>query len=81
MGRQVKLTDNYYAQYYQYIKENEDELFDMLLANMPGFAHYRMQMKNDLKSAMNKELLLLSDNEQIVYYGIMSCAMQKVGVK
>ncbi len=79
--KQVKLTDNYYAQYYQYIKENEDELFDMLLANMPGFAHYRMQMKNDLKSAMNKELPLLSDNEQIVYYGIMSCAMQKVGVK
>lgn len=79
--KQVKLTDDYYAQYYQYIKENEDELFDMLLANMPESSRYRQQMKGDLKSAMNKELALLSNNEQIVYYGIMSCAMQKVGVK
>ena len=77
----MKLADDYYAQYYQYIEENEDELFDMLLANMPGMDHCRLQMKDDLKSAMKKELPLLSNNEQIVYYGIMSCAMQKVGVK
>ena len=38
-------------------------------------------MKNDLKSAMNKDRFLLNDNEQVVYYGILSCAMQKVGVK
>jgi SPP1 gp7 family putative phage head morphogenesis protein len=77
----VKLADDYYTQYYSYINEHEDELFDMFLANMPKFGSYREQMKSELKSAMNKSLLLLNDNEQTVYYGIMSCAMQKVGVK
>lgn len=79
--KRVKLADDYYIQYHSYINEHEDELFDMFLANMPGFENYRQQMKGDLKSAMNKKLLLLSDNEQTVYYGIMSCAMQKVGIK
>lgn len=79
--KKVKLPDNYYTQYHSYINENEDELFDMFLANMPGFENYRNQMKRDLKSAMAKDRLLLTDNEQTVYYGIMSCAMQKVGVK
>jgi hypothetical protein len=78
----VKLADDYYAQYHSYISEHEDELFDMFLGNMPGFGDYKEQMKNDLKSAMSKNnLVFLNDNEQTVYYGIMSCAMQKVGVK
>ncbi len=79
--KRVKLADDYYTQYHQYIQDNEEELFDMFLANMPGFENYRNQMKRDLKSAMDKELALLSSDEQTVYYGIMSCAMQKVGVK
>lgn len=79
--KKVKLPDGYYTQYHLYISENEDELFDMFLANMPGFDSYREQMKSDLKSAMAKDKLLLTDNEQTVYYGILSCAMQKVGVK
>lgn len=79
--KKVKLPDDYYTQYHSYISENEDELFDMFLANMPGFDGYRNQMKGELKSAMGKSRLLLTDNEQMVYYGIISCAMQKVGVK
>lgn len=77
----VKLAENYYTQYYQYIRENEDTLFDMFLGNMPQNAKYRPYMKDDLQSAMNKLGELLSNNETMVYYGIMSCAMQKVGVK
>ncbi len=75
------MADDYYKQYHAYILANEDELFDMFLENMPGFEPYRPIMKNDLKSAMNKDRFLLNDNEQVVYYGILSCAMQKVGVK
>lgn len=77
----VKLSDDYYKQYHAYIKDNEDDLFDMFLGNMPGFEQYRSSMKIDLKSAMNKDRILLNDNEQTVYYGIISCVMQKVGVK
>lgn len=77
----VKLADNYYTQYHSYITENESDLFDMFLANMPGFVGYREKMRGDLKSAMTKDLSLLTVNEQTVYYGIMSCVMQKVGVK
>jgi len=75
------LADDYNKQYHAYILANEDELFDMFLENMSGFEPYRPIMKNDLKSAMNKDRFLLNDNEQVVYYGILSCAMQKVGVK
>lgn len=79
--KKVKLADDYYKQYYEYIMNNEDDLFDMFLGNMPGLEQYRSSMKIDLKSAMNKDRILLNDNEQTVYYGILSCAMQKVGVK
>ena len=79
--KKVKLADDYYKQYHKYILDNEDDLFDMFLKNMPGFEQYRPNMKIDLKLAMNKDRLLLNDNEQTVYYGILSCAMQKVGVK
>lgn len=79
--KKVKLADDYYKQYHEYIVNNEDDLFDMFLGNMPGFEQYRSSMKIDLKSAMNKDRMLLNDNEQTVYYGILSCVMQKVGVK
>lgn len=79
--KKVKLADDYYKQYHEYIVNNEDDLFDMFLGNMPGFEQYRSNMKIDLKSAMNKDRMLLNDNEQTVYYGILSCVMQKVGVK
>lgn len=77
----VTLSNDYYVQYHAYINANKDDLFDMFLANMPGFEGYRRQMKDDLKSAMAKDRTLLTDNEQTVYYGIIACAMQKVGVK
>ena len=57
------MADDYYKQYHAYILANEDELFDMFLENMPGFEPYRPIMKNDLKSAMNKDRFLLNDNE------------------
>lgn len=79
--RKINLDDDYYTQYYSYINEHEDELFDMFLENMPGFDDYREQMKGELKSAMSKKRILLSGNEEMVFYGIVSCAMQKVGVK
>lgn len=79
--KKVKLADDYYKQYHAYIMNNEDDLFDMFLGNMPCFEQYRSSMKIDLKSAMNKDRMLLNDNEQTVYYGILSCVMQKVGVK
>lgn len=80
--KRVKLENDYYLQYYSYINENTDKLFDMMLDNMPGFESYRKAMKDDLKSAMQKNSLsLLNSNEQMVYYGITSCAMQILGVK
>lgn len=79
--KRVKLADDYYKQYHEYIINNEDDLFDMFLENMPGYEQYRKSMKVDLKIAMGKDRVFLSENEEIVYYGILSCAMQKVGIK
>ena len=79
--KKIKLANDYYEQYHSYIYENETELFDMFLSNMPGLEKYRSTMEYDLKRAMNKNRLLLSDNEQTVYYGILTCAMQKVGIR
>lgn len=79
--KQVQLPSDYYASYNKYIKENEDELFDMFFGNMPGYEHCRNQMKEELASAMRKNRVGLTQNENTVYYGILTCAMQKVGVK
>lgn len=80
----VKITPAYYAQYYQYINDHEDELFDMLFGNMPGYQSYRSQMKTELQSAMQHHQQLgfvTNSNEEVVYYNILACAMQKVGIK
>ncbi|MCI8736870.1 MAG: minor capsid protein [Lachnospiraceae bacterium] len=79
--RKIKLAENYYEPYHSYMIDHEDELFDMWLASRPGDNKHRQKMKEDLKTAMRKKPGLLSHNEKMVYYNIMSCAMQKVGIK
>ncbi|MDO5016220.1 MAG: hypothetical protein Q4E09_04355 [Eubacteriales bacterium] len=84
LSRQMKkidLPDGYYEQYHPYIKSHESELLDMFLENMPGFENYKTSMESDVKNAMNKNRLLLSENEQTVYYGVMACAMQREGIR
>lgn len=80
--KRVKIPEDYYPQYYGYINDHEDELFDMWFGNMPGFESYREQMKGDLASAMTKtdRLFMLQNNESLVFFNIMACAMQKVGI-
>lgn len=80
--KRVKIPEDYYPQYYDYINDHEDELFDMWFGNMPGFESYREQMKGDLASAMTKtdRLFMLQNNESLVFFNIMACAMQKVGI-
>lgn len=75
------VTKDYYAQYFDYIEENKDSLFDLMFENSPGYEGYRDRMKIDLKNAMNSDLEDLSSNEEFVFYSIITCAMQKVGVK
>lgn len=79
--KKVQLPADYYQQYHPYILGHESDLLDMLLDNMPGFSKYRNNMLTDLQNAMNKDRLLLTSNEETVYYGIIACAMQKEGVK
>lgn len=84
LSRQMKkidLPDGYYEQYHPYIKSHESELLDMFLENSPGLESYRSSMESDLKNAMNKNRLTLNENEQVVYYGVMACAMQKEGIR
>ena len=76
----VVLPIDYYSQYNSYIIQNEDDLFDMLFENLVGYSQYRPQMKAELKSAMGKDFLTLSGNQQIIYSNILACAMQKMGV-
>lgn len=76
-----KVTKDYYSQYFDYIEGNKDSLFDLMFENSPGYEDYRDRMKIDLKNAMNSDLEDLSSNEEFVFYSIITCAMQKVGVK
>lgn len=72
---------DYYSQYFDYIEKNKDSLFDLMYENSPNYKDYRDRMKEDLKNAMNSDLEYLSSNEEFVFYSIITCAMQKVGVK
>lgn len=76
-----KAGKDYYSQYFDYIEKNEDSLFDLMYENSPNYKDYRDRMKEDLKNAMNSDLEDLSSNEEFVFYSIITCAMQKVGVK
>lgn len=76
-----KVTKDYYAQYFDYIKENKDSLFNLMFENSPGYEDYREHMKVDLENAMNSDLENLTSNQELVFYSIITCAMQKVGVK
>jgi hypothetical protein len=80
--KQINLPKDYYRQYYGYINAHEDALLDMVLENMPGYRAYRGQMKTLLASAMSKadQPSTLNSNESVVFFYIMACAMQKVGV-
>lgn len=75
------VTKDYYAQYFDYIKENKDSLFNLMFENSPGYEDYREHMKVDLENAMNSDLENLTSNQELVFYSIITCAMQKVGVK
>lgn len=76
-----KVTKDYYAQYFDYIKENKDSLFNLMFENSPGYEDYREHMKVDLENTMNSDLENLTSNQELVFYSIITCAMQKVGVK
>ena len=80
--KQINLPKDYYRQYYGYINAHEDALLDMVLENMPGYRAYRGQIKTVLASAMSKadQLSTLNSNESVVFFYVMACAMQKVGV-
>ena len=54
----------------------------MWFGNMPGQERYLDLMKGDLASAMTKtdRLFMMTDKESLVFFNIMACAMQKVGV-
>lgn len=78
--RKIKLEQDYYASYHSYIEDNADELIDMWWGKSME-ERYRQRVKAGLKVAMNKKQNSLSHDEQAIYYGIMSCAMQKVGIK
>ena len=76
-----KAGKDYYSKYYNYIEENKDSLFDLMYENSPQYKDYRDRMKEDLKKAMDSDLKKLSSNEEFVFYSIITCAMQRVGVK
>lgn len=79
--RKIKLAEDYYESYHSYMLDHEEELFDMWLASRPGDEKYREKMKGNLESAIKKKPGDFSHNEKMVYNNIMSCAMQKVGIK
>ena len=76
-----KAGKDYYSQYFDYIEKNKDSLFDLMYENSPNYEDYRDRMKEDLENAMNTDLKDLTSNEEFVFYSIITCAMQKVGVK
>lgn len=77
----VTLPDGYYNQYHDYIEKHEEDILDMLMDDIPDSEDYRAIMECDLKNAMSKDRMSLTDNELHVYNCALACAMQKEGIK
>lgn len=79
----VELPEDYYTQYFEYIRSHEDKLLDMMLENMPGYEDYREEMKVDLFQAMSKveKGTALESDENTVFSGVLLNAMKEVGIK
>ena len=75
----------YGLQYKDYIEENKDALFDLMLGNMPQYDvdYIRASMKNDLDNALKNTAngKRLEGNEGMIYSNILINAMNSVGVK
>ena len=78
--RKVKLQDNYQCQYFDYIRKNESKLFEMYFENMPGFQLF----KDSLVEELHEKMALVESTGLSptggVYYDILACAMQMIGV-
>lgn len=69
--------------YMDYIENNQDELLDIMLDNMPEYRKYKKNMAGDLRDARKKiaEGEDLSYNEGVVLTNLMAIAMNRLGVK
>lgn len=80
--KKVTLDKNYYTQYFDYIREDEDDLFDMICENITGMEDFKDNIIKELHNEMSLfENTGVQPDPDSVYYWFMSCAMQMKGVK
>ncbi len=80
--KKVRINKDYYVQYFDYIREHEDDLFDMACENIVGIEDFKDKTIEELHKEMNfVENTGLQPGSESVYYWFMSCALQLKGVK
>ncbi|WP_027098280.1 minor capsid protein [Clostridium paraputrificum] len=69
--------------YLDYIKENKEELIDVMLENIPEYKKYKPNMMDDLEYAIKKvdKELNLDGNDKFVFQRVLSIVINRVGVK
>lgn len=78
----IKLDSSYDTQYFGYIREHEDELFNMTCENISGMENFKENIFEKLHEEMEfVENTGLKPSEDSVYYWFMSSAMQLEGIK
>lgn len=80
--QKVMLADDYYAQYFEYIQENEDKLLEMYFENYPGLGILKKEVVQELHDGIDlvRKGGTLPETEGI-FYAVLACAMQVIGVK
>lgn len=80
--KQVELPKGYQSQYFDYIRENKDELYKMIDESMPGIIRsketYINRMEEMMKFVENTGMTPSTDGP---YFEFLACAMQMIGVK
>lgn len=80
--KQVELPKGYQTQYFDYIRENKDELYKMIDESMPGIIRsketYINRMEEMMKFVENTGMTPSTDGP---YFEFLACAMQMIGVK
>lgn len=80
--RKIKLDNNYYVQYHDYIREHVEDVFAMACENVPGLESYKAGTIEEVYKKINfVENTGMQPDSKSVYYWLMSCAMQLMGVK
>ena len=90
LDKQLKAIDHNYItyavknKYTDYIKDNKEDLVEVMLENMPQYSNYKKDMVRDIEKALSNietGSVSLIGNQKMVFENVLAISMNRLGVK